>query len=104
MLTPALQVKNSISSTFASASLSKSGQLHCFGNLFIEHEPAPDVTGSQVFGADQSYANVDADNIRINPPIIRIEGIDKTVTIINAISPPLVHCLQRRKRNPWSEH
>ena len=74
------------------------------GNFAVLHEPAPDVAGEHVLGAEEDDTGVDADHVGINPVRFRIEGVDETVFAVNPRSPALVHCAQGRRGEFRGEH
>src|SRR3984885_3195673 len=51
------------------------------GNRFgILHKGLPNEGGTQIFGHQQTDAKVDAEDIRIEPVQLRVEGVAETVT------------------------
>jgi hypothetical protein len=70
--------------------------LHGAGDFVVAHEPAPDIAGAKVFGAEKCDAKIDADDVGVNPTVVWIEGVYETVAIVNLISPTGMHGLERR--------
>src|ERR1051326_87684 len=70
----------------------------------ILHEPAPDVAGAHVFGAEKNDADVDADDVCIDPAGFGIEGVDETVPAIDLLAILLSHRAHRRGGEFRSEH
>jgi len=58
------------------------------------HEPAPDVAGAGVFGAEEDDAGVDANHVGVDPAGLGIERVDEAVLAVGFLTVPVVHCLQ----------
>ena len=69
----------------------KPDPLHRQGDLAVEHEPAPDVAGAHVFGAQKDDAGVDSDDVGVDPAGFGIEGVDEAVLAINLCAVLLIH-------------
>jgi hypothetical protein len=74
------------------------------GDGGVGHEPAPDISGQQILGAEQSDADVDADHIGIEPFLGGIEGVHKSILAIDVIFEMIAHGAQRRYGDIRREH
>ena len=68
------------------------------------HEPAPDIAAAQVLGAQQSDSYIDADDIRVHPAVVRVEGVRKTIAAIDALAEFVFHCSQCGQADLRREH
>ena len=60
-------------------------------DLTILHEPAPDVSRAHVFGAQEDDARVDADDVRVGPAGLGVEGVDEAVAAVDFGAVTIVH-------------
>src|ERR1051326_7456245 len=63
--------------------------------LAILHEPAPDVAGTRVFGAEKNDAGVDTDDVSVDPTDFGVEGVNESFF---AVYLPAVLPSQRAQR------
>ena len=63
------------------------------GDFAVLHEPAPDVAGAHVLGAEEDYAGVDADDVCVDPAGFGIKGVDEAVLAVNLITELFAHRL-----------
>lgn len=68
------------------------------------HEPAPDVAGAGVFGAEEDDAGVDANHVGVDPAGLGIEGVDEAVLAVDLVAILVVHCLQCSSGEFGCEH
>src|SRR6266498_4679843 len=63
-----------------SRSSDEPGLGHAAAGFLVFHECLPDESAARVLGHEQGNAQVDADDVGIEPVRSRVEGVDKTVT------------------------
>ena len=68
------------------------------------HEPAPDVGGAHVFGAEEDDAGVDTDDVRVDPVGLGIKGVDEAVLAVNLWTPTFAHRVERSSGELGCEH
>src|SRR6185295_11568127 len=73
-------------------------------DLPILHEPAPDVSGAHVFGAQKNYAGVDSNYVGVGPGGLRVEGVDEAVFAVDFRAVLIKHRLQGAGGEVGSEH
>lgn len=56
---------------------------HGQGDFGVLHEPVPNLSRAHVFGAQEDYAGVDADHVRVDPAGLRVEGVDEAVLAVD---------------------
>ena len=78
--------------------------IKCSGYFAILHEPAPDVSGSHVFGAQENDAGVDADDVGVGPGGLGVEGVDEPVPAIDFGAVPGVHRFKGAGGEVGGEH
>ena len=78
--------------------------IHGERDFAVLHEPAPDVAGASVFGAEEDYADVDADDVGVDPAGFGIEGVDEPVLAVDLVAVLVVHRLQGSRCEFGSEH
>ena len=61
------------------------------GNFRVAHEPAPDVAGAQILGAENCDADVNPDYVGIDPAVIRVKGVGESVPAVNFRPEFVVH-------------
>ena len=54
--------------------------LHGGYGLGVLHEGLPDKGGAEIFGHEQTDAEIDADDFRVEPVEVGVEGVAETVT------------------------
>src|SRR6266540_3125392 len=69
-------------------------QLHRPLDLFVAHEPTPDIFGHQIFSAQEYNTYVDSNYVRIGPASVGIKRIGKSVPAIDARTRCLIHGTQ----------
>jgi len=74
------------------------------GDGGVGHEPAPDISGQQILGAEQGDADIDADDIGIEPFLGGIECIHKSILAIDVVFEMIAHGAQRGDGDIWREH
>ena len=57
--------------------------MHRQRDLAVAHEPAPDVFGAHVFGAEEDDTDVDADDVGVGPAGLWVEGVDEAVFTVD---------------------
>ena len=70
----------------------------------ILHEPRPDAAAAQVLGAQQRDAEIDADDIGIDPAARRVKRIGEAIPAIDAIAEPLAHLANSGQRDIRRQH
>ena len=68
------------------------------------HEPAPDVAGAGVFGAEEDDAGVDAYDVGVDPAGFGVEGVDEAVFAVDLLAVLVVHRLQSSRGEFGGEH
>ena len=91
-------------STFARCAFYKPDAIHGERDLAVFHEPAPDVAGAGVFGAEEDDADVDADHVGIDPAGLGVEGVDEAVLAVDLFAVLVVHGLQSSGGEFGCEH
>lgn len=71
--------------------------LHRKRDLGVLHEPAPDVPGAHVFGAQEDDAGVDSDHVSIDPARFGIERVYEAILPVNLCAVLLIHGPQRAR-------
>jgi len=74
------------------------------GDGGVGHKPAPNISGQQILRAEQGDADIDADDIAIEPFLRGIESVHKSVLAIDAVFEMIAHGAQRRDGNIGREH
>src|SRR5205085_7182725 len=82
----------------------ETGALHRGGNFGVLHEPAPHATRAQVFRAEEGDPEIDADDIRVDPPVGRMERVGETVSSIDPVAETPPHLAHRGEGQVRREH
>ena len=61
------------------------------GNFRVAHEPAPDVAGAQILGAEDCDADINADYVGVYPSVIWVKGVGEAVPAVNFRPEFVVH-------------
>ena len=78
--------------------------LHRGGDFGVLHEPAPDSSGTEIFGAEEGDAQVDADHIRVHPAVSWMKRIGKPIAPIDPLAKAAAQFAHHRHRDVRREH